>query len=245
MTGRVKSALRTFRLRYCRGVFDSFEAARAAIPRDRLVGYDNEASSKLYFDSHSSVKPTDYAAFYWLAPLLAKHSTLFDFGGHVGRLYYPFRKYLVFPTDFRWIVCDVPEVVRAGRTLAKERGASALEFTTEFRDAEQSEVLFSSGTLQYLEHDFASMLSRLNRRPAHLLINRVPLSNLPTWFTVQDYGPALSPYRIENRAAFIASLERLGYSLVDSWQCYESVCRVLLRPKYRVRSYTGMYLKLR
>ncbi|WP_171473332.1 methyltransferase, TIGR04325 family [Frigoriglobus tundricola] len=240
-----RSLARRVRLRYCRGAYGSFAAARAAIRPGRAVGYDNVESSNLYFDSHDSVKPTDYAVFYWLGPLLARHPAVFDFGGHVGRLYYPFQKYLAFPPGFQWLVCDLPAVVETGREVARQRQARHLAFTTNFRDADGLDIFFSSGTLQYVETDLAALLAALEKRPRHVLINRVPMSDRPTWFTVQYQGHAYCPYRIENRADFVTGLQRLGYDLVDSWRCYESSCRVLFRPGRRLRYYTGMYLRLR
>jgi putative methyltransferase (TIGR04325 family) len=101
-----------------------------------------------------------------------------------------------------------------------------------------------SGTVQYVEQDFDALLPPLPNKQRHLLINRVPLSDRPTYFTVQDIGTARCPYRVANRADFIASLQAFGYALVNSWSCPGLACRVLFRPGRTVSSYAGMYLRL-
>jgi putative methyltransferase (TIGR04325 family) len=72
----------------------------------------------------------------------------------------------------------------------------------------------------------------------------VPLSDRPTYFTAQDIGTARCPYRVANRADFIASLQALGYALVNSWSCPELACRVLFRPGRTDSPYAGLYLRL-
>ena len=127
--------------------------------------------------------------------------------------------------------------------MAAERQAAHLAFTTEYRHAEGFDVLFTSGTLQYADQDLPGMLSRVTK-PRHLLINYVPLTDHPTFFTTQEVGPICCAYRIGNRAEFVESLQRLGYTLIDSWRCPDKGCRVLFHPKRRVRAYSGMYWRL-
>lgn len=236
---------RRFQFRYCRGVFPTFQAARANIPARLPVGYaDHPDNTKIHLHLLGVVQPSDYAIMYWLGPLLAEHRYVFDFGGNLGVSYYAFEKYLHFPPELRWVICDVPAVVAAGRELALERKAAHLEFTAEFSGVDGFDVLFTSGTLQLIEQDLSTLLSALKKRPRHLLINRVPLSDRPTYFTVVDKR-ICSPYRIANRTEFIGSLERLGYELIDSWNCCESSCRILFHPGRKVSPYSGMYLRQR
>ena len=49
-----------------RGVFDSFEAARASAPASRPVGYDNPAPAKMYRDRFTRVFTNDYPMMMWL-----------------------------------------------------------------------------------------------------------------------------------------------------------------------------------
>lgn len=232
-----------FDQRYCRGIYPTFEEAESAIPVGRLVGYDNPKTSTLYMTSLDLLKPSDYAVFYWLGPLLVEHRSVFDFGGNLGRLYFPYQKYLQYTPDLRWMICDVPAVVDAGRIVAAERKANHLSFTTDFNHASDFSVFFTSGTLQYVEKELHVLLSALRDKPIHLLINRVPFSRKPTYFTVQDIGASCCPYRISNECEFIQSLKKLCYTLVDSWSCPESSCRVLFHPSRRLDHYKGMYFR--
>ncbi len=235
---------RRFNNRYCRGVFQTFQEARSAILPGRLVGYDNPAAATLYADRGDCVLPSDCTVCSWLGQLLADHRSVFDFGGNLGRLYFAFQQRLSFPPDMRWLICDVPAVVRVGREAALRRYATQLAFTTEFGLAGGFEILLTAGALQYVEQELAQLLSSLSNKPRHLLINRVPLSDRPTCFTVQDIGPVCCPYRIANRAEFLRSLHRLGYTVVASWLCPERKCRILFHPSRRVDAYSGLYLRL-
>jgi putative methyltransferase (TIGR04325 family) len=231
-------------IRYCQGVFQTFREARAAVPPWSLVGYDNQVIAKKYEYSLDSVKPSDYPILFWLRPLLPEVRSVFDFGGNLGLSYYSFQKYLRFPADLRWVICDVPAVLEAGREVALQRNATNLEFTADFARADRCDAFISSGTLQYVEEELALLLSRLHDKPRHLLISRVPLSDHATFFTVQNIGDTRCPYRIANRQEFVASLQRLGYSLADTWLCPDVTCRILFRPSRRIRNYTGMYFRL-
>ena len=227
-----------------RGTFRTFQEAHAAIPAGRLIGWDNMESSRLDRDKLEILNPSDYAILYWLGPLLAEQGQVFDFGGNLGTAYYAFGNYLRYPPNLRWLVCDVPAVVAAGQEVARERKASQLEFTTQFSQVEGFDILFTSGTLQLVEEEFASLLAKLQRKPRHLLINRVPLVHRRTYYTIADQTTSCSAYRIANRADFIGSLRQLGYSLIDSWYCHEKACRILFHPTLSLRPYSGMYLRL-
>jgi putative methyltransferase (TIGR04325 family) len=105
-------------------------------------------------------------------------------------------------------------------------------------------VVFTSGTLQLVEEPFAGLLAQLGKKPRHLLINRVPITNRPTYYTIADQVTSCCAYRIANRAEFVNSFRQLGYSLIDSWHCYELSCRILFHPTRSLRPYSGMYLRL-
>ncbi len=237
---RISNAVRWSR--YCRGTYATFEEASASIA-GKNAGYDNEASAELYIDRLEETRPSDYAVFFWLQPLLPGIRGVFDFGGNMGWSYYSFRKYLSFPDALRWHILDVPAVMRAGQELAKKRQAPHLIFTEEMSKAECCEVFYTSGTLQYIEADLSKMLESFAIKPQHVFVNRVPFSDRPTFFTIQDIGTAYCPYRITNRRQFIESLQQLGYTLVDQWKCAESWCSVLFRPSRHVQHYSGMYFR--
>jgi putative methyltransferase (TIGR04325 family) len=230
--------------RYCSGVYPTFDKAGAAISRSKAVGFDNGASAQLYLHELDRTKPSDYAVFFWMAPLLPEIRSVFDFGGNKGWSFYSFQKYLGFPPDLRWTICDVPAVVSLGREVARARGARNLSFTSEFAEAEGCDLFLTSGALQFVDRELSELLGNLESLPPHLLINRVPLSDLPTYYTVHDIGASCSPYRIAHRPSFISSIEALGYQKVDEWTCAESWCKVRLRPSRVVKCYTGFYFRL-
>lgn len=232
------------RCRTGRGVFPSFEEAREAIPKGRRVGFDNDRSAKLYNGRTYEPATSDYAVLYWLGPLLPEIRTIFDFGGNIGPTYYSYQKVMSYPPGLRWTVCDLPAVAREGERTAIERGASNLFFTTTIRDAELADVFLTRGALQYMEQDLGEMLGGLAVKPKHLFLNRVPLSDRPTYFTVQDIGPAMCAYKIQNRDELVGSLTAAGYELVDSWPCPDVrfLVRHGLKPRL-IMYYSGMYLK--
>ncbi|MFO0850950.1 MAG: methyltransferase, TIGR04325 family [Gemmataceae bacterium] len=226
-------------------MYPTFAAAAAAVPRGRNVGYDNSAATDHVRRLAGSVRPSDYAAFYWLRPLAPTLTTVFDLGGNFGHTYHHYRNYLPFRDGLVWRVCDTPAVVEASRKQADAGRPVRFEFTTAVADADGCDLLMTNGTLQYLEHGLADLLRPLRQRPRHLLVNRVPFTDRPTYFTVQNIGPAHCPYRISNLEEFRASIREIGYEQVDSWACPESYTAVRFRRWYTVPSYTGYYFRLR
>lgn len=228
--------------RYCRGVYPTFEEACAAIPSGKRVGFDHSDIAKVFLVER--MKPSDYAALYWLGRILPESRTILDFGGNLGASYYLFQKYLSYPKDLRWLVCEVSAVAQAGREFAAGREAPHLEFTADISHGDGFDVLYTAGTLQFLSGDLAELIAKLNNKPTHLLINRIPLTDGMTFFTVQDSEFTCVAYRISNRVDFISSLENLGYRLIDSWRCAESWCTVRFRKSRTVREYSGLYFRL-
>jgi putative methyltransferase (TIGR04325 family) len=103
--------------------------------------------------------------------------------------------------------------------------------------------LLTCGTLQYIEPSLSEMLGQLKTKPRHILINRVPFYDGEMFITLQNIGYAFCPYKIQNRAEFIASLASIGYELIDSWTLSRS-CYIPFHPERFVRNYYGFYLRL-
>ncbi|MBU1443432.1 MAG: methyltransferase, TIGR04325 family, partial [Gammaproteobacteria bacterium] len=153
------------------GSFESFAAAEAGAPPSKAIGYDNaEAAKTLY--SHQ-VYFYDYPALFWLGRSLADGMTsVFDLGGHVGIKYYAFRRMVDYPPNLRWTVCDVPGVIQTGQELAVQREATAqLGITTDFKDASGYDVLYASGSLQYLPTRIAEIIAALPQKPRRIILN--------------------------------------------------------------------------
>ena len=106
----------------------------------------------------------DYPVLFWLKPLLADRLSIFDLGGHVGVHYYAYRRYLEYPKDLRWQVCEMPAVIAAGEAIRRDEDAPGLSFTTEFRDADGADVMLAAGVVQYLERSLPTQLAELAAR---------------------------------------------------------------------------------
>jgi putative methyltransferase (TIGR04325 family) len=228
-----------------RGVYGSFEEARASAPATKPLGYDHDAPAAMYDERLARPFPGDYPALFWLAPIVPKAKRVFDFGGHVGIARYGFARHLDFPKDLVWTVLDVPAVIERGRALARERAEVGLEFTTDASRADGADVFFAAGSLQYVSEPLAEMLARLERRPPHVVVNKTPLYDGPSFFTLQNIGVAFCPYAIFNRDAFVEPVRALGYELVDTWENLEQSCTIPLRPDRSVPRYTGLYFRRR
>ena len=180
------------------GDFGSFDAARAHIPAELRSGYDNAQGAKNLY-SHQ-IYNWDYPALFWIGQALAGGATrVFDLGGHVGIKYYAFRRMLNYPADLRWTVCDVPNVVASGRELAVQREASAqLSFTTEIQDASGCDVLYASGSLQYLPQRISEIIAGLPVKPRRIVLNTTAVHPERTIYTLNSIGFAVCPYRIQH-----------------------------------------------
>ncbi|HXK17565.1 MAG TPA: methyltransferase, TIGR04325 family, partial [Polyangiaceae bacterium] len=182
-----------------RGVYPSFEAARAAAPKAKL-GFDHVELTHLYDDRLEKAFSSDYPVLFWLTKLLGEKRAVFDWGGHVGVSYYAYQKYLHLPHDLRWKVCEVPEIAKAGAQRAAEKGETRLSFTTEPRDASGFDILLAAGSLQFMEKPLAAELEQLPERPAHLLINKLPLYDGEDFVTLQNTIHSFNPCKVQNRA---------------------------------------------
>jgi putative methyltransferase (TIGR04325 family) len=228
-----------------RGIYSSFEAAESAISRGKIIGFDHDevAGANQYLIGF--VKPSDYPLLYWMYPLMPHIRSVFDLGGNVGISYYTYRKFLPYRDDLRWTVFDVPSVVELGRKQTDSTKAPHLSFTTEIADVKGCEILLTSGTLQYLKYGLEDLLKPLEKRPEHLFVNRIPVTDRATYYTIQSVGKFRFPYRIINKNELRNSLQSLGYELVDEWKCTENWTTVRFRPGYFVQHYTGYYYRYR
>jgi len=200
------------------GSFESFAAAEAGASVAKAVGYDNAEKARDFY-SHQ-IYFYDYPALFWIGRSLDDGMrSVFDLGGHVGIKYYAFRRVLSYPENLRWTVCDVPGVVKTGRELAAERGSTAqLSFTTDFHDASGFDVLFASGSLQYLPQRISEILASLPVKPKRVIVNTAAVHPERTLFTLNSIGFAVCPYRIQHHDELLAELADAGYKRRDGWR---------------------------
>jgi putative methyltransferase (TIGR04325 family) len=226
-----------------RGVFADFEHARRSAPVGKPVGMESPEYVEHHTDRADYIQAYDYPFLFWLDRILPTVRSVFDFGGNVGVHYFAYAPYLTYPADLKWVVCELPNLIRAGERMALERQAHQLTFTTWFGDAEGTDVLIAAGALQYIERPLGEQLVALRSRPRHLLLNKLPLYDGEPFVTLQNGGPVFAPQHVFNRAQFLRALKYLGYELVDAWEVPEFSCAVPFQPGRFVSRYSGLYLR--
>lgn len=224
-----------------RGVFHSMAESADSAPSSKGIGYDQPKAAAMYQDRMMTVFHTDYPLLFWLNPLMKAGIRVFDLGGHVGVSFYAYERYIAYPKDMKWQVCDVPAVTDLGEAQAKERNKESLSFTNDYAEMDGSDVLFASGSLQYIEQDLADIISELVSPPGHLLINMLPVHDEHACVTLQNIGTAYCPYRIFKADEFIASICNSGYKLIDRWENPGKACDIPFYEEYSVNPYTGFY----
>ena len=226
------------------GAYDSFEAAIAVASRGSVAGYDNAEVADVAFEQMCQIAPWDYPVLFWLRSLQSEIDTLIDAGGHMGTKYRAFRHLLQFDPSFRWVVYDVPAIVKAGRARAQRDNCSGLEFVDQIADAGHAPLFLGSGLLQYLDRPFPDLLASMPSLPRHIILNKVALRNGTEIVTLERIGPALVPYRIRDEASFIRGVGDLGYRQVDRWMI-PTLSRVIdTHPELGTSHSAGFYFRL-
>lgn len=228
-------------------MFESYSQALAAAPGSMPHTYDVDAAASMYRSQLQRVRSCDYPALYWLSRLMRDGvRDVFDLGGHMGQAYYGFREYIDYPADIRWHVHDVPAVMEAGRQWARAHDpAGRLGFADHPGDADRCDLLITTGALQYLEYSLPELLQGLAHAPAGVLVNLVPMHAQRGYFTLQNLGIAICPYRVMCLPEFVDEMAALGYRVVDQWELAERHIRIPFEPAAGIDSYRGMYLSRR
>lgn len=227
------------------GVFGSYSQALAAAPQTMPHTYDLQVAGRMYRSQLHEVRACDYPAMHWLSRALAKgQREIFDLGGHIGQAYYGYARYLDYPPEIRWQVHDVPAVTAAGRLWAQQHDPEGrLVFADKPEDADGSDVLITTGALQYLEYSLPELLMRLAFPPSHVVVNLVPMHPERGYFTLQNLGIAICPYRVMCLPEFVQQMTALGYQAVDHWELPERHLRVPFEPATSIECYHGFYFQ--
>ncbi|EKF18450.1 methyltransferase, TIGR04325 family [Nitratireductor pacificus] len=199
------------------GAYPSHEVALAAARRSGLAGYDHPEVAEVAFEAMCRIAPWDYPVLFWLRRLQGEVTSLVDAGGHMGTKYRAFRDALPIAETFPWTVYDLPAIVDAGRRRAEADGLHGLRFVDRLEEAGAPDLFLGSGLLQYLDAPLPALIARLKAPPPHLLLNKVALRRGPTVVTLECIGSARVPYQIRNEDTFLASVEALGYQMIDRW----------------------------
>jgi putative methyltransferase (TIGR04325 family) len=134
------------------------------------------------------IYPYDYPVLFWLLPILPAAKRVFDIGGHIGVHYYGYQRYLPFPAELKWEVCEVPSIAKTGAELARQKGMHNLVFTSDFAGAEGADILLAAGSLQYIESPRIEVLCRNGNFPFSAIpsvrsaLHRASISGLPIDF---------------------------------------------------------------
>jgi putative methyltransferase (TIGR04325 family) len=228
-----------------RGIYDDFPQAEVAAPKGKKLGYDHPDLAREYQKNLSfRLESFDYPILFHLARIMDGCRTVFDFGGNLGVHYLRYRRYLKLD-HVKWIVLDLPEITSAGRqTCADLPNIAFINEIAEFRES-GLDILLASGSMQYLASPnlLLEKMADQGARPAHVLINRVPLYEGPQFVTLQNGGLVYYPQYVFNREMFIRSIENLDYELVDAWPDPADSCIIPFHPARSVRAYTGLYFQ--
>jgi putative methyltransferase (TIGR04325 family) len=151
---------------------------------------------------------------------------------------------MTFSPGLTWTICEVPAVVRRGRELALSKGVRELNFTTDTAEANSADIFLASGSLQFIETSVWNLIEHLDSMPRHLLLNRVPLYDAPSFVTLHNMGKAICACQIWNEVEFIDRIQSLNCVLRDKWEVPEFSYRIPFHPNRSVKHYEGLYFDL-
>jgi len=223
--------------------FASLPEARAAIADYTSQGHEGERNVLHHLALSSAARPSDYAALFHLLPLVPELRSVFDLGGNAGNLFYCYSHYLQMRNDLRWTVLDLPANMAAGEEIARERGAARLQFAADWTEASGVNLLLVSGALHYLETPLPQMIAALPLKPAHILLNRTPLTDGEPVAAVQVASGFRLACMLYNRTRLLGNLEALGYTLVDQWKAAELSMDIPGYPEHAIPAYSGAFLR--
>ena len=199
------------------GVFKSHHQALDHLGPNIPRSYEDIDLSDIHVQSFQEMHLFDYPIIFWLMKLNGNFQSLIDLGGHIGVKYYAYSSQMPSLKKIKWNVIDVPHMLKRGRIIASERQAENLKFSEDISLVEHAEILFISGTLQYLDTTIGEILAKIDKLPAYVLLNKVPLHNGPNLWTIENFGRAKIPYGISNRDEFKEIMRNRNYRLTDSW----------------------------
>ena len=226
------------------GVFRTFAEAAATEPGAK--GFNEPMHASEYADRLGRVFPYDYPVLFWLQQMFAGATALdlVDIGGNIGLHYYAYGNLLRFPPRLTWRVIEVEAVVKAGRERAERLGAQGLEFATSLEALEPADIVISAGALHYIEQPLLwDVIERAHTKPAHVLLNKLPLYEGEDFVSLQNIGDGFSPHYVWNRKDFVRRFERLGYHLADDWSVLERHFELFDDPVHSFGAYSGLYLR--
>jgi len=226
------------------GVFESLDEAQVRLRAHSQSGQYSINHREWFAQRSATYRAHDYPVLYWMSKLIEPSTRLFDLGGSVGVTYHLMRTRLALPGDFRWEVGELPAVVAYGRELMSRLESPHLQFTDDWKSMDGALILHVAGALQFMPLTLAEMFSKVRRKPQHVLINRIPVTDTSeTFYTLQNTGDAIAPMRVEARRSLLGDMKALGYELVDGWKCLENSLVIPFASGHDLRCFDGFYFR--
>lgn len=171
-----------------RGLFESSQSARAAVPASKANFYDIINSAKAKQETREKqqldtwFRMEDYALLFWLSRILDESTAILELGGSAGHFFYTIQHHGICGSGIRWTIAELPEAVKLGTSVARERGEQRLTFldSGHLSVAEPSDVFMTAGTLQYMEAPLWTILPTLAKLPPHVLVHNLPVHKCPS-----------------------------------------------------------------
>jgi putative methyltransferase (TIGR04325 family) len=226
------------------GCYGTYAEAIAAIPPGRISGWDNEGCAAI-FDGPLPDQPSAHAVYFWLSRLLEPGMHVVDYGGGPGVTYRLYSKRTKLPDRLSWTVVDLPAIIARGREVAAQGALAGLSFAETLAEAGPCDILLSAGALQYMEHSIPGLLAEMASKPRHVILNKVPLTSGTAYWSLQNQGPAVCPYRIYNATEFLAYFETEGYTVADRWRVAELNCDIPFHPRRSIHEQCGFLFSRR
>ncbi len=221
------------------GIYPTFEQALADIPASRKAGWDHDETAGLWVGQIDPVRPSSYPVFFWIEKLWRTNPRLVDVGGSIGLTYYGYRRYSALPADGRWTVVEVPKIAAQGARIAEREGAANLAFVDRLEHAPACDLLLSAGALQFMPQGIPGLLEALPSRPRWVVLNKLPVTERPDSWTLQNYGPAITPNRLFNERTLLDYFTGHGYVLRDRWAVQDLDMLIPFHPEQFLREFAG------
>ncbi|MDX1694791.1 MAG: methyltransferase, TIGR04325 family [Ketobacteraceae bacterium] len=235
-----------------RGVFATRSEALTHIPARASSRYDEINKKKARNAQEENAKldvyfrDYDYPAFFWLTRCLNDNAQVLELGGSLGHYFYSCDRFDMLPESVRWTVAELPEAVKLGSAIARERQESRLSFldSEELANSPPADVFLTAGTLQYMESPIWGLLDSLNGKPRHLIVHNLPAHRNRSFWTLQNLSVCEVPYRIYSHEQLLQELVKRGYELVKEWGHARDIEIPFHRQQSAIEGYLGFYFRL-
>lgn len=225
MTARLSTFLKhlLYSLRYeeamCKGVFHTYEKALRHARRKGTVGYNQPdyteyVTKQLNKENLSTMDPRDFVNMWFIHSFIkdTPGETVIDFGGGAGIHFLRYKNFLSL-SRVNWHIIETPAMVSAAKKILQIPNLYFHANPEEIGN-EHISLLFSSGTLQYLnptEYDtFITFIK--NKKPTSVILTRITVGS-HSCFTLQRIPGGYTPLRIFKTDDLIQEWEKLGYTV--------------------------------